>query len=79
MAKKWLWSVIGSTDRASDVPLAEHCPRCGKFQVLDGASEHGVDFSEPLCHACRSALVRELTMDNFDHAYERARANGWSD
>jgi hypothetical protein len=76
---RWLRSVMGATSRASDVPPAEPCPQCGRLAVLDGSRERGVEFTEPLCYRCRQAALKELAVDNWDRAYERARANGWPD
>lgn len=76
---RWLRSVMGNTSRASDVPVAELCPLCGKLAVLDDSRERGVAFHEALCDQCRQAALKDLEMDDFDRAYERARANGWPD
>lgn len=55
------------------------CPKCKKLAVLSDELERSVIFYEPLCAACRESEIRELSMDDFDRAYERARANGWAD
>ena len=57
----------------------ETCPRCKRRAVLSDASERSIIFDEPLCAKCRASVIHDLSMDSFDVAYERARANGWAD
>jgi hypothetical protein len=57
----------------------DFCPRCEEFAVLSADKEAGVTFDVALCDECRRVVIQELSMDDFDDAYERARANGWAD
>ena len=60
--------------------MADTCPSCGADgKPLSDAPEHGVTFTVPLCVRCRDREIRNSCMDDFDIAYERARALGWED
>lgn len=57
----------------------DKCPGCKKLARLSDRPEGRIEFYDPICEKCRARAVRESEMDSFDHAYERAIANGWSD
>jgi hypothetical protein len=57
----------------------DFCPRCEDFAVLSDEKEAGFRFDVALCDECRRIVIQESQMDDFDDAYERARANGWAD
>jgi len=65
-------------DQEVQLPVDE-CPRCHKVAELDGDSEAGIEFTQPICKKCREWCIQDFQMDDFDRAYERARANGWED
>lgn len=56
------------------------CPACQlRVPAVSDHREQGVMFREPICADCRTKVIRELSMNAFDVAYERARVNGWED
>jgi len=57
----------------------DRCPGCKKPARLSDRPEGRIIFTEPVCDKCRARAVRESEMTSFDHAYERAIANGWAD
>jgi len=64
--------------RWNEEPM-DFCPRCEDFAVLSAEKEAGFRFDVALCDECRRVVIQESQMDDFDDAYERARANGWAD
>ena len=64
---------------AMNSPQLETCPSCYRRAVLSDETERSVIFEEAICEKCRQEAIKELYMDSFDIAYERARANGWAD
>jgi hypothetical protein len=62
-----------------DLSKFEECPHCHKQAVLSTEGERGFTFVEPVCAECKWVLCDRASMDDFDRAYERARANGWAD
>lgn len=76
---------IAKAERAGRLAAAylrghgDTCPSCHTVALLSDRAEGGLEFSEPLCAACRARCAYEAQLTDWDREYERARVNGWED